>query len=624
MREPNEKRLASRLRWILAGFALLMLGLFFFQLLGPNSPIIVSKETTFITEPLGSDGLPDYAAYLDQQASDGVTPENNAAVLIWQAMWPGELEQKHWLAMCNALGMQQVPSEAESLTDYDSEAMLDQIVLELEKRYVETADLEPAVGNLAEMEAEEVEGDYDDEDYDDTEFLESKRKEVLRWKASDAIDEAMAHPWTSKQIPTLAQWVEQNQQPLDLLVEASRRPRYYSPSPSHLGGKKELLIATLLPDIQMMRECLRVLQLRAMYHLGEGRIEEAWQDLHASHRLARLVAEDSTLVGQLVAIAMEGFACRGTEQLLQEGNLNSIQARQIFKKLNELGPAASCLRALDQGERLIFLDIVNHIAKGNTEILEDFGASEQLLLISKGRINWNTVLREGNVEFDNYITAAKLPTRNQRVVAFQDLKIQLSRQSQIQFGPTTVLASLLSKSQRTKTISQILRTLLPVSSLLFQVEDRSITQLELTRLAAALAVYRAEQDEYPEQLADLIPSVLEKLPLDLYSGKSFLYQRKDDGGYLLYSVFENEIDDLGTGQGGSVVKGEWVDKAPDDFDYQASDLVIRIPTPKFKFPAPPTKAELRGFDDEYAYGFDDDDTEEEDENAEAAVEEKVE
>lgn len=48
----------------------------------------ISPATTYITEPLRPDGLPDYAAALDALAKEGVTPENNAAVLYWQAFGP--------------------------------------------------------------------------------------------------------------------------------------------------------------------------------------------------------------------------------------------------------------------------------------------------------------------------------------------------------------------------------------------------------------------------------------------------------------------------------------------------------------------------------------------------------
>ena len=54
----------------------------------PRVLVTISKATTYITEPLRSDGYPDYIAALNQRLSKGVTPENNAVVLFWRAMGP--------------------------------------------------------------------------------------------------------------------------------------------------------------------------------------------------------------------------------------------------------------------------------------------------------------------------------------------------------------------------------------------------------------------------------------------------------------------------------------------------------------------------------------------------------
>src|SRR6266852_3388034 len=48
----------------------------------------ISKETTYVTGPLDKDGYIDYAAALNERLGKGVTPENNANVLIWKAIGP--------------------------------------------------------------------------------------------------------------------------------------------------------------------------------------------------------------------------------------------------------------------------------------------------------------------------------------------------------------------------------------------------------------------------------------------------------------------------------------------------------------------------------------------------------
>jgi len=64
---------------------LLLFGMFLMQAFGPSPEIELGKETTFITEPLLNNGMPDYSGYLIQKANAGVTPENNAEIPITRA-----------------------------------------------------------------------------------------------------------------------------------------------------------------------------------------------------------------------------------------------------------------------------------------------------------------------------------------------------------------------------------------------------------------------------------------------------------------------------------------------------------------------------------------------------------
>ena len=67
--------------------------------------MIISKETTYITEPLDELGYPDYAAALNERMSKGITPENNAAVLLMQAVGPSEIPADQRDMFFRMLGM---------------------------------------------------------------------------------------------------------------------------------------------------------------------------------------------------------------------------------------------------------------------------------------------------------------------------------------------------------------------------------------------------------------------------------------------------------------------------------------------------------------------------------------
>ena len=80
-----------RWMWLSALVCLLLIGMFLL-LVGYRHRVTVSKETTYFTEPLREDGYPDYVAALNRRMSEGVTPENNAVALWWQAMGPSEID----------------------------------------------------------------------------------------------------------------------------------------------------------------------------------------------------------------------------------------------------------------------------------------------------------------------------------------------------------------------------------------------------------------------------------------------------------------------------------------------------------------------------------------------------
>jgi len=73
------------------------------------------------------------------------------------------------------------------------------------------------------------------------------------------------------------------------------------------------------------------------------------------------------------------------------------------------------------------------------------------------------------------------------------------------------------------------------------------SNLDLTRLALALAAFHADRHAYPIALAELAPAYLPAIPLDFFIEKPLHYQATPTG-YLLYAVGRNMTDDLGFGR----------------------------------------------------------------------------
>ena len=82
-------------------------------------PATISKETTYITEPLRADGYPDYITALNQRASKGVTPENNAAVIFWKAMGSAKIAPKYREIFWQMLGISPIPEKGDYFVDLE-------------------------------------------------------------------------------------------------------------------------------------------------------------------------------------------------------------------------------------------------------------------------------------------------------------------------------------------------------------------------------------------------------------------------------------------------------------------------------------------------------------------------
>ena len=78
----------------------------------------------------------------------------------------------------------------------------------------------------------------------------------------------------------------------------------------------------------------------------------------------------------------------------------------------------------------------------------------------------------------------------------------------------------------------------------FITQARNDAQIRIARTALALSLYKSEVRSYPDSPDAIVPDYLPQIQLDPFDGKPLRYKRKD-GGYILYSVDVNRIDDGG-------------------------------------------------------------------------------
>lgn len=545
---PPRKK-PSVLWWIIGAFFLVIL-IFLLQLFGMSSRIEVSPQTTYVTSPLRADGLPDFEAYIRDRARSGVTAQNNAAAVIWPMVWPGELSPNQCQPVATELGIDAFPPASA-------------VLLPVWKAVRNSTNSEKA--------------------------------------ADDTFDIVTNRPWSSAQYPALAKWAKQYQQQLDTIVEGSKLPRCYFPSPSHLDQRHETICTMLLPGPQSSREAGRSLSARAMWHAGEGRVDEAWTDLLATFRIGRLVAQGPTLVEQYVGMAINNMGCASTAAMLHEVNPSAKDARRMLDDLSSLPEFTGVADSIDHMERIMFLDFVIAVSRGETdsESLRMMESDQRAKYFHRVRIDWNVVLKKGNVFFDRVVAAVRLPdqaARQQAYTTINDDIAQLERDG----SARSMLAAATNPAIRDEMIAgRLLSANLGFVEYAMNAQDTANTSLTLTRFAAALALFRAQHGAYPEKLDELVPGIFTTLPAGPYGANAFIFKRTGPG-YLLYCTGPNGNDDGGSNGQRKIYHGidaEQLDDA-DAEDLKANpildsdDISIRVPLPALNMsPAKPNTDE---------------------------------
>jgi hypothetical protein len=497
----------------------------------PTPKLPLGKETTYATGPLDKEGYIDYEAALNDRLGKGVTPEKNATVLLWQALGPTPEGGRGMPAeFFKRLGIKEPPKGGAYFVG-------------LRAYLKDHLKLDPA-----------------------------------RWDAFyDQQSRAGQRPWVAKDCPRVAAWLKVNEKPLAVAVEATRRPAYFNPLIAQRTEKgRGGLMSALLPGVQMCRELASALTARALLRVGDGKFDEAWQDLLACHRLARLVGRGATLIEALVGMALEGVASNADLAYLERAKLTPAQVRDRLKDLQGLPPLPPLADKVALAERFVYLESVQMFRRGGpgmVEVLADGRPARKpdpKELRAMALIDWAPALRNGNRWYDRLAAALRLEDRARRQKELDRIEADL-RALKAAAARSADLARLGlwkgSPDKIGKVIGDVLISLLmPAVRKVQDAHDRTEQVQRNLRVAFALGAYQREHGRYPAKLEDLAPKYLPSVPGDLFSGKALVY-RPAAKGYLLYSVGVNGKDE----------GGRWYDDDP-----PGDDPHVRMPLPELK------------------------------------------
>ncbi len=448
----------------------------------PQPPFTISKETTYLIEPLMKDGYVDYVAALSKIRSEGVTPENNAVVPILRAIGPEEIPENIRGRFFRMLGIEPLPEKGDYLIGF---------------------------------------GDYRKKSKDQKAETPTPEDVAQEQKEMDQFWKVVEEPWSAEKYPLYAAWLQANQEPLEKIREATRRPKFYSPILAE-GDNQPLVNCLALGLEGQWRTCARYLMDDAMFSIGQGNGENAQRDILACHRLGRLVGQGPSLVNALVAFAIDGLACSGDRTLARSHIMNAAQMASFQKELRRLPPLPKMADKIDVAERFLYLDWVALIARQGPGSLNDLFVipdqkpnkmlMSQFSAISSAEIDWDTVLRMGNSWYDRMAKAGRKPTRAERADAWKKIDdefkvMSAENKSEKSLKPSPLAGQALRTATAKKMGSVLICFMASTLKDARHSEDRHQVDNDFSQLVLALDIYHSKQGAYPAALADLAPNV---------------------------------------------------------------------------------------------------------------------
>jgi hypothetical protein len=319
--------------------------------------------------------------------------------------------------------------------------------------------------------------------------------------------------------------LSQNQAELDEIQAAGRRP--------HVQFKVHYdeAFSALLPQLAVLRNFASAFETRALVRLHLGETEAACSDIQSVLAMSRAAESEPLLIATLVRIATLELALQPIYEGLARHQWTEPQLVMLQNALAPINLPAEALRSL-RGERafnLMGLDVMK----------KDPGAAD---------------FGEGGLDFQlgalrHLPSGFVYQNRKNIAVMYQDLVFPV-------YDPTNRAVDLERNKKSAQEVSERLksaslytvfaRLLFPAVERVAEKIARAQSSVDLATTACALERYRLAHQEYPPDLATLVPQFLPRVPLDVVSRRPLIYRRAQPDRFVLYSVGLNGKDDGGT------------------------------------------------------------------------------
>jgi len=306
---------------------------------------------------------------------------------------------------------------------------------------------------------------------------------------------------------------------IDLITEAAAKSCYRYGDWQKRGFELEM------PDAVKMIQAIRMLTIDALLKAEKGRTEGAFDQILKGLRFCQLCFDESILISYLVSMANAKTLLFNLNRMLSGRELSTDTLTKIMSALDLQVWRKGMARTFEFENTHFCLDTYTRIIRGEkisglNSSLFDRACSWLFRPVIKSEIIWTSS------RWEEMQRAARLPYWEN-----ENEKARLWHDKQMEKIPWYY---------------RLTKLVLPHLSSVMMKEATLEALIDAARIGLACRIYRNQEGRYPEKIADLVPHILEREPLDPFTGKSFIYKARENG-FIVYSVGSNKKDDMGKG-----------------------------------------------------------------------------
>jgi hypothetical protein len=344
--------------------------------------------------------------------------------------------------------------------------------------------------------------------------------------------------------------------PYDSTIENLRQAAQLPYSRFPLSYDMQPPAGILLPHLASLKDCAKVLQLRAIAELKNGQSDQALADVKLMLRLGDSIRTEPFLISHLVSIAIMNLTLQPIWEGLAQHQWSDAQLAELDSELAKRDFLSDYHIAM-RGELMLCeigdVEYMRHFPEQMPDLTGNSGGDPSSRILT--RILWQSIpdgwFYQNELRCARQVLELYLPSA--------DVDRHLVRPADVQHADDAVVTG----TEHPTPFNIMERLFLPALGRAVAKSAQGQESVDLARVAIALERYHLAHGEYPESLDVLAPQYLKQIPHDIINGQPLHYRRSADGQFVLYSVGWNETDDGGVvvfTEGGRVDsrKGDWV------------------------------------------------------------------